>query len=121
MPANSLAALFYVTKQLGEIAVDQRHRRWTRRINEPLAGKTLGILGLGAIGAEVARKAAALDMRVIGTKRDAALMAHVDQVLGPDRTDQVLGESDFVLLLLPSVPSTRGIIHKQAIAILKPN
>src|SRR5207247_1549251 len=72
-------------------------------------------------GAEVARKAAALDMRVIGTKRDAAPMAHVDQVLGPDRTDQVLGESDFILLLLPSVPSTRGIIHKQALALMKPS
>src|SRR2546430_4026368 len=46
MPENILAAMFFVTKQLGEIAVDQRQRRWTRRINEPLAGKTLGILGL---------------------------------------------------------------------------
>src|SRR5207249_7076732 len=88
MPEHILAALFMVSKQIPGIVLDQRESRWRR------SGKTLGILGLGAIGAEVARKAAALDMRVIGTKRDAAPMAHVDQVLGPDRTDQVLGESD---------------------------
>jgi len=121
MPEHILAALFMVSKQIPGIVLDQRESRWRRRVNDTLSGKTLGILGLGAIGAEVARKPAALDMRVIGTKRDAAPMAHVDQVLGPDRTGQVLGESDFVLLLLPSVPSTRGIIHKQALALMKPS
>jgi len=118
MPEHILAALFMVSKQIPGIVLDQRESRWRRRVNDTLSGKTLGILGLGAIGAEVARKAAALDMRVIGTKRDAAPMAHVDQVLGPDRTGQVLGESDFVLLLLPSVPSTRGLIDKQALALI---
>ena len=60
-------------------------------------------------------------MRVIGTKRDPAPMAHVDQVLGPDGTGRVLGESDFVLVLLPSVTSTRGIINKQTLALMKPS
>jgi glyoxylate/hydroxypyruvate reductase len=121
MPEHILAALFTVAKQIPGIVLDQRESRWRRRVNDTLSGKTLGILGLGAIGAEVARKAAALDMRVIGTKRDPAPMAHVDQVLGPDGTGRVLGESDFVLVLLPSVTSTRGIINKQTLALMKPS
>ena len=107
MPENILGALFFLTKQLGPIALDQRERRWTRRINETLAGKTLGILGLGAIGAEVARKASALEMRVIGTRREPRAVPMVDRVWGPDGTGEVFGRSDFVLLLLPS--TTHGL------------
>jgi len=121
MPEHILAAVFMVAKQIPGIVLDQRESRWRRRVNDTLAGKTLGILGLGAIGAVVARKAAALDMRVIGTRRDAAPMPHVERVLGPEGTDRVLAESDFVLLLLPSVTATRGIINKQTLALMKPS
>jgi phosphoglycerate dehydrogenase-like enzyme len=120
MPENILAALLFVTKQLGEIAVDQRQRRWTRRINEPLAGKTLGILGLGAIGAEVARKAAALEMRVIGTRREPRAVPMVDRVWGPAGTPDVLERSDFVLLLLPSTEDTRGLMDARRLGLMKP-
>ena len=55
MPENILGALFHLTKPFGAVQRDQASRRWTRRVSEPLAGKTLGILGLGAIGQEVAQ------------------------------------------------------------------
>ena len=64
MPENILGALFHLTKPYAAAALDQRERRWTRRVSVPLAGKTLGILGLGAIGVELAQKAAALEMIV---------------------------------------------------------
>src|SRR5918998_1599175 len=57
MPENILGALFHLTKPYSAIAEDQKQRRWTRRVPEPLNGKTLGVLGLGAIGQEVARLA----------------------------------------------------------------
>lgn len=123
MPENILAALFLLTKNLAPIVRDQRERRWTRHVNEILAGQTLGILGLGAIGAEVARKAAALDMRVIGTRgRGAAgpAIPGVERIEGPDGTARVLAESDFVLVLLPSTESTRGIINAKTLALMKP-
>jgi glyoxylate/hydroxypyruvate reductase A len=120
MPENILAAMFFVTKQLAGIALDQRERRWTRRINDTLAGKTLGILGLGAIGAEVARKAAALEMRVIGTRREPRAVPMVDRVWGPAGTPDVLERSDFVLLLLPSTEDTRGLMDTRRLALMKP-
>jgi phosphoglycerate dehydrogenase-like enzyme len=120
MPENILAAIFAVSKQIPGIVRDQVERRWRRRVNPPLAGRTLGILGLGAIGTEVARKAAALEMRVIGTKREPAPLPHVAEVFGPDGTDAVLAASDFVLLLLPSTTVTRGGINAQALARMKP-
>jgi glyoxylate/hydroxypyruvate reductase A len=110
MPENILAALFFLTKPLTQCALDQRDSRWTRRISEPLAGRTLGILGLGAIGQELARKAGALELKIIGTKRSPAPLAHVTKVYAPEATDEVLGASDFVLLLLPSTAETENFM-----------
>ena len=120
MPENILGALFLITKQLAGIVLDQRERRWRRRVNETLAGRTLGILGLGAIGTELARKAAALEMRVIGTRRSAGTVPHVDRVYGADGTNAVLAAADFVVLLLPSTAETRGLLDGAALDAMKP-
>ncbi|MBI2492127.1 MAG: D-2-hydroxyacid dehydrogenase [Candidatus Rokubacteria bacterium] len=120
MPEHILAALFLVTKHLDGIVLDQRERRWRRRVNDTLAGKTLGILGLGAIGAELAKKAVALEMRVIGTRRDGAPVPHVERVWRPDGTNEVLDAADYVLLLLPSTVETRGLMDKERLARMRP-
>jgi glyoxylate/hydroxypyruvate reductase A len=119
MPENILGALFHLTKPYAQAAIDQRDRRWVRRVSEPLAGKTLGILGLGAIGAELARKAAALELRVIGTRRAPEAMAHVERVYPPEGTDEVLRQSDFVLLLLPLTPETDGIMNARRLKAMR--
>jgi phosphoglycerate dehydrogenase-like enzyme len=119
MPEHILAGLFLVTKALAPIVLDQRERRWTRRVNPTLAGRTLGILGLGAIGGELARKAAALEMRVIGTKRDGAAVPYAERVYRPAETDAVLAAADYVVLLLPSTRETRGFINATALARMK--
>jgi phosphoglycerate dehydrogenase-like enzyme len=103
-----------------QIALAQRESRWTKQMSVPLIGKTLGILGLGAIGHELARKAAALEMRVIGTKRTPAPVPHVERVYSPAETDEVLGASDFVVLLLPATADTENFIDAKRLAAMKP-
>lgn len=121
MPENILAALFFLTKPFLHCALDQREHRWTRRISAPLAGKTLGILGLGAIGREVARKASALEMTVIGTKRTPAAIPHVSKAYRPEDTDELLAASDFVLLLLPYTAETENYIDARRLRAMRPN
>jgi phosphoglycerate dehydrogenase-like enzyme len=120
MPENILGAIFHLTKPYMAIALDQRESRWTRRQSVPLIGKTLGILGLGAIGQELARKASALELRVIGTKRNATPLPHVDKVYPPEQTDEVLGAADFVVLLLPTTADTENFINKERLRAMKP-
>jgi len=120
MPENILGALFHLTKPYAAVEQDQTQHRWTRRMARPLNGATLGILGLGEIGQEVARLADALRMRVIGTKRRPALLPHVAQVFSPDRTDEVLAQSDYVLLLLPATPETENFMNAARLAKMKP-
>lgn len=120
MPENILGALFHVAKPYALAAQNQRQGRWVPTMAQPLGGKTLGILGLGAIGQEVARLAAALGLRVIGTRRKPAPLPHVAEVLPPERTAEVLAQSDFVLLLLPATPQTDNFINAERLALMKP-
>jgi phosphoglycerate dehydrogenase-like enzyme len=119
MPENILGALFHITKPFAAIAEDQKKSLWGHRVATPLNDKTLGILGLGAIGQEVARLATALGMRVIGTKRRPAPMPDLAEVLPSDRTDDVLAQSDYVLLLLPATPETANFINAERLGWMK--
>ena len=110
MPENIIGALIYVAKPYAAAAENQKSATWVRMVPEPLTGKTLGILGVGVIGQKVARIAATLGMRVIGTRRRPAPVPDVERVLPAERTAEVLAESDFVLLLLPATLETENFI-----------
>jgi phosphoglycerate dehydrogenase-like enzyme len=120
MPENIIGALMYVAKPYAAAVENQKQRKWVQTVAQPLTGKTLGILGLGAIGQEVARIAAALGLRVIGTRRRPEAMAGVADVLPPERTPEVLAQSDFLLLLLPATPATVNFIDAARLAMMKP-
>jgi len=120
MPENIIGAIFHVAKPYAVAVENQKSSKWVHTIAQPLTGKTLGILGLGAIGQEVARIASALGMRVIGTKRRPAPTPNVAEVLPPDRTTDVLAQSDFVLLLLPATTDTENLIDAKRLARMKP-
>ena len=100
----------------------QLQRKWdrARTVGDELAGKTLGILGLGTIGQQLVRKAQAFDMRVIGTKRTPTAIPGVDRVLPPDGLPQVLRESDAIVVALPLTPQTRGLIGERELQMMKP-
>jgi len=89
-------------------------------VAQPLTGSTLGILGLGVIGQQVARIATSLGLRVIGTRRRVQPMANVAKVFPSEGTREVLAESDFVLLLLPATPETDNFINAERLAMMKP-
>ena len=109
MPENILGAIFYVAKPFAQAVENQKRGQWVRTVAQPLTGKTLGILGMGAIGQRVARLAEALGMKVIGTRRKNA-----------HDTPKVLAQSDFVLLLLPATPDTDNFMNAERLAMMKP-
>lgn len=100
----------------------QLQRRWDRSaaLGGEVAGKTLGILGLGTIGRELARRAQAFDLRVIGTKRTPVPIPGVDMVRGPEGLPDVLRESDFVAVALPLTERTRGLMGEPEFKMMKP-
>ena len=86
-----------------------------------LEGQTVLVVGLGGIGTEVARRAAALGMRVTATRRSSHEgPAFVDYVGLPDELDKLAAGADFVVNALPLTPETEGVFDKAFFAAVKP-
>ncbi len=99
---------------------NQRDREWDRsRTPRELAGQTLGIVGLGSIGQEIARRATSWGMRVLGVRRSGRPVEGVARVYKPDQLHEVLGLADFLVLCAPSTPETRGMMGRGQFRAMK--
>jgi phosphoglycerate dehydrogenase-like enzyme len=116
----TLALITSWAKRLPLLATAQRERRWASVDPLELADLTIGVIGAGGIGHEVAWRCAALKMRVIGTKRAPAPRPHFDMIVGPQGLDDVLAEADVVVVACPSTPETRGLIDARALSRMRP-
>jgi len=117
----ALACIFALAKKLPECWDNQRKKNWQRVEPEEVADRTLGIVGLGTVGTELAEKAKALGMRVVATKRTAGdKPPSVDALGGPEFLPQLLRQSDFVVLSLASIPSTEKMIGEKELRMMKP-
>jgi len=94
--------------------------RWARdgAVGTVVTGRTMGILGLGAIGTELARRAAAFGMRVWGVRRSGAAVPGVERVVPPDGLDEVLRAADVLAITLPFTPETQGLVGARELAML---
>jgi phosphoglycerate dehydrogenase-like enzyme len=82
----------------------------TKREDE-LIGKTMLIVGMGAIGSRLARFAKAFDMKVVATKRDpSTAVGPADEVVTPDKLNDLVPEADFVTLTCPLTPETTSYL-----------
>ncbi len=110
----TFALILAARRRLGEGERIVRSRRWTWTwsrglLADEVTGSTLGIVGLGRIGAAVARRAQGFDMRVLSLRS-----AGTD-----DQLDDLLRASDIARLHVPLTPRTRGMIDARRLALLR--
>jgi phosphoglycerate dehydrogenase-like enzyme len=98
----------------------QRARVWQQQSTEPLAGKRLGVVGVGAIGGEIARRGAAIGMEVLGVRRVPGPVAGVSRMFGPDGLAEMLPLADFVVLAVPGTPATRHLLGDAELRRMRP-
>jgi phosphoglycerate dehydrogenase-like enzyme len=118
MRDHALALLFAFARDLPRALGQQLARRWEPFPGGTLAGKTVAVLGLGEVGGAVAAACAALGMTVLGVRARPRPTPHVHEVHGPDALDHVLPRADYVVVLLPLTPATRGLLDARALASL---
>ncbi|MCY4540746.1 MAG: D-2-hydroxyacid dehydrogenase [Chloroflexi bacterium] len=104
----------------------QQARKWSASELRPvlieLTGMTLGILGFGAFGQHLAERAQAFGMNILAIDiRSRVKPDYVSQLWGPDRLDDLLSESDYVVVALPLTPETENLITADKIALMKPS
>jgi len=121
-----LAVALALAKQLPFVLDHQRHARWAQnelvgeRLPWLLSGRTMGLVGVGTIGSEIARRAAAFGMRVIALRRQPAygVIGHVERVYGKDHLDEFLAQSDVLVICAPLTPETLNLIGPREFAQL---
>lgn len=101
------------------VRAQERHE-WDHFTHGELAGLTCGIIGLGNSGIDLAMKAKAFHMRVLGVRRRVDQPApYVDEVLPPERVDELLTASDFVVVTAPRTPETIGMLGEREFRAMK--
>jgi phosphoglycerate dehydrogenase-like enzyme len=121
MSEFTLGVMLQWVRSTNKILKHQQEKIWDSKLSlDELYGKTIGILGAGAIGEAVARKCQAFDMRVIGFNRSGAAQPHFNEILSGDNgLITLLQKSDFVVLLLPSTAKTRHLIKREQLQQMK--
>ncbi|MCC7370884.1 MAG: D-2-hydroxyacid dehydrogenase [Chloroflexi bacterium] len=100
----------------------QQEKKWDRFTHPELNGMTLGIFGLGNSGADLALKAQAFHMRVVGLRRRSDIpVPGVDKMYTHEQFHEFLAESDFVVVTAPSTPATLGMFDEAAFKAMKPS
>jgi len=119
MAEHAFALLLALSRGVGVATRNAVEEVWQPMMLHELTDATMGVLGLGAVGEEVARRAKAWGMTVIGTKRQPEGYEGVaDEVLAPEHTDEIFRRADAVVSALPGGAATDGIVTREMLESL---
>ena len=123
-----MAMIFALARRIPESVRFQQKHLWAQELlweqgRTPLevANATIGLVGLGSIGRNVAQRASAMGMKVIAVREHAEKPKpeHVDEVLPTSRLNEMLSRCDYVVLSPPVTPATTGMIGRGQLAAMK--
>ncbi len=120
----TLMAMLMIARQATDWIDAQRHHEWRRHTSPELAGATLGLIGLGHIGTEIARRASAFGMKCLAVRRHAAKVpadVPIERTFGPDGLTKMLAQADFVVVAAALTPETKGMLGEAEFHAMKPS
>jgi len=113
------AYLLYFSRNVDKHLKDQRKKVWDQVRPGRLRGKVLGVLGLGSVGKEIAKRGKQFGMNVLGLKRIPEPVENVDQVFGQGDLDRMIPLVDCLVNILPLTAQTYHILGEKELALLK--
>jgi phosphoglycerate dehydrogenase-like enzyme len=120
MAEFAIGYLFAITQRMPEVFAQQSRREWRTLDLDVLAGKTLGVAGLGSIGGSVADLGKRVGLRVVGMSNNRPEAVQLDAWYPSSDLHSFLGELDFLVLTLPLTSSTRKLVDAAALQAMKP-
>ncbi|NYT36408.1 D-2-hydroxyacid dehydrogenase [Allopusillimonas soli] len=118
-----LALMLSFARDLPALSHAQQHRRWTKSHELTLfelSGQTLGIIGLGAIGQALAKKANALGMRVLGVRRSSRPVACVAELYSASQIPDMASQCHHVVACLPGTQESNNLINAKIFGAMRP-
>jgi D-2-hydroxyacid dehydrogenase (NADP+) len=122
---HAFALMLGLVRRLPDVAAAKREKVWRREEITPhldnLSGKHMVLIGLGAIGQEIARKAKAFDMTVTGISRTRDAVANIDRIRPRNELQAAAAEADIMVVAAISNEETDKIVSRAVIGAMKPN
>ncbi|MCP4765653.1 MAG: D-2-hydroxyacid dehydrogenase [Gammaproteobacteria bacterium] len=116
----ALMAVLMLHNKMPEILHNQRSAVWNSLFSTPIAGKTVGLIGVGSIGGGAAVQLDKLPLHIIGVSRHGKPHPQVHEMVAMDQLDAVLPRMDYLFVSLPSTPETCGLFGRERLQSLKP-
>jgi len=119
---HAMSLLLALTRDLYQVIPRRTEERWRRGEYHPLElrGKTAVVIGVGGIGSQIAQRAHAFGMRVIGVDpKEMPFNDYVSKMVFPDQLDSVIPEADVVFISAPLTPKSRGMMGAREFSLMK--
>jgi glyoxylate/hydroxypyruvate reductase A len=113
------AYLLYFSRNLSKHFEDQRNKVWDRMRPDRLSGKVMGILGVGSVGKEIAKRGKQFGMRILGMRRTPEPKRNFDQVFGPGDLERMIPLVDILIVALPLTPETYHLLGEKELNLIK--
>ncbi|ARK29506.1 D-2-hydroxyacid dehydrogenase [Halalkalibacter krulwichiae] len=116
------ALMLALTRKIHTYVKNQQSKTWHHsNMKLEMHEKTIGIIGVGAIGKETAKIAKAFGMHVLGVRHSGHPTEYVDEMYTPDQLDQLLPKCDYVVVTLPLTNETKHMITSKQFSLMKPS
>jgi phosphoglycerate dehydrogenase-like enzyme len=119
---HALSLLLALTRDLYQVIPRRTEERWRRGEYHPieLRGKTAVVVGVGGIGSQIAQRAHAFGMRVIGVDpKEMPFNDYVSKMVFPDQIDRVIPQADVLFVSAPLTPESKGMIGAKQFSMMK--
>ena len=115
-----LMSILMLQNHMTKIITNQKNNSFVSLFSNPIAGKTVVLVGTGNLGASMAKLVAPLGVNIIGVNKRGRMAEGCSKVISIDKIDTVLPDADFLYLAVPETPETKNLISKERLNMLKP-
>jgi len=115
-----LMSILMLQNHMTKIITNQKNKKFVSLFSNPIAGKTLVVIGTGTLGSSMTKLVAPLGANIIGVNKRGRMVEGCSKVITIDKIDSVLPDADFLYLALPETPETKNLINRERLDMLKP-
>jgi len=115
-----LMAILMLQNHMTKIVTNQKKKEFVSLFSNPIAGKTVVVVGTGSLGSSMAKHVKSLGANVIGVNKRGRAVEGCNEVITIENINNVLPNADFLYLAVPETPDTKNLINKEKLNMLKP-